>query len=171
LKEHARTPRRLPTLLRPNHDRPPIHKRGQEASLVRNRARLDPVVIRRAEQLPPVERQRLVLVHARRHPAMLLNPVSYQEPESLVRVEVQSQVIAHRRPRPSSGHETTSAPEQPAPHDEPQPHQSRSPNPSPQAPPSTTPPGHPDGADSTTGQRSHPAAHTAPQSAPTTPHP
>src|SRR5699024_2021572 len=78
-EHHSSAPRRLAALLRPHNHRPPIVERRQEAARVSNSARIHPVMVRRAVELPAVERQRLALEHATRNLAVTLNPLSSQK--------------------------------------------------------------------------------------------
>src|SRR5690606_8924491 len=137
-EQHARTPRRLPALLRPHNDRTSVEERRQQPARVRPRVRLDPVVVHRAEELPTVEHKRLALIHATRHLAVLLNPVSDEETERVQRIEVQGELVSHQT-RPSSGHATTDAaspPPTPSRRHARQPHPTRPSSPSPPDQPS-----------------------------------
>src|SRR5690606_9047649 len=108
-QQHARAPRRLPALLRADDDRAAVVERRQEPARVHLRLRVDAVVVDGAVQLPAVEDQRLALVDAAGHLAVLLHPVRAEEAEGVQRVEVEGEVVSAHQGPPSGGHGRTFA--------------------------------------------------------------
>src|SRR5690606_28880991 len=108
-QQHARAPRRLPALLRADDDRAAVVERRQEPARVHLRLRVDAVVVDGAVQLPAVEDQRLALVDAAGHLAVLLHPVRAEEAEGVQRVEVEGEVVSAHQGPPSGGHGRTCA--------------------------------------------------------------
>ena len=104
-ERNRRRERRLTRFLRPHPQATAVGERLHKPVRVRFRVGLNAVMVGVAIELPPIQHERLVEVHARRDEAVGFDPVRDEEPERVIGVEVEGErgrrvlVMRHLRRR------------------------------------------------------------------------